>query len=130
MTVFVDTSALFALLDRDDQMHDAAALSFPRLLDTGSLLTHNYVVVETTALAQRRLGLGAVRALTTALLPAMSVTWVTPDLHAAATAALLAAGGRRASLVDWVSFEVMRQQGISTAFAFDADFAAQGFSTV
>lgn len=37
------------------------------------------------------------------------------------------AAGRRVSLVDWTSFLVMRRRGITTAFAFDADFAAEGF---
>jgi len=38
-------------------------------------------------------------------------------------------GAMRASvsLVDSVSFEVMRHEGIDQAFAFDADFEAQGF---
>jgi predicted nucleic acid-binding protein len=37
---------------------------------------------------------------------------------------------RRTSLVDWVSFEVMRRRGIETAFAFDRDFATAGFAVV
>ncbi len=45
-------------------------------------------------------------------------------------AALLAAGHRSVSLVDWVSFELMRAERIDCAFAFDADFARQGFATV
>lgn len=34
---------------------------------------------------------------------------------------------RAPSLVDFVSFEVMRERGITTAFAFDDDFRRQGF---
>jgi predicted nucleic acid-binding protein len=33
-------------------------------------------------------------------------------------------------VVDWVSFEVMRREGIGSAFAFDAAFDAQGFRTI
>ena len=36
--------------------------------------------------------------------------------------------GRRPSLVDWVSFEVMRRRGLDVAF--DRDFAARGFDVV
>jgi predicted nucleic acid-binding protein len=43
---------------------------------------------------------------------------------------MLAAARRKVSLVDWVSFEVMRRTGIDVAFAFDDDFRAQGFRTV
>lgn len=47
-----------------------------------------------------------------------------------AAAALVAAGRRSLSLVDCVSFEVMRRLAISTAFAFDRDFARVGFQTI
>ena len=94
------------------------------------LLTHNYVVLETTALTQRRLGGAAVRALHEDLLPLVDVVWVDEDLHRAAVTALLAGIRRRVSLVDWVSFELMRRRGIETAFAFDRDFGVQGFETV
>ena len=43
---------------------------------------------------------------------------------------MLAGGQRAVSLVDWTSFLVMRRRGISTSFAFDDDFAAQGFRTL
>ena len=37
---------------------------------------------------------------------------------------------RDVSLVDWTSFEVMRRLGIEQAFAFNDDFAAQGFGVL
>jgi predicted nucleic acid-binding protein len=42
-------------------------------------------------------------------------------------ATLLAAGRRKLSLVDCVSFELMRGCGCNHAFAFDAHFEEQGF---
>ena len=48
-------------------------------------------------------------------------------LHERAVAALLTAGDRDLSLVDCVSFEVMRRSGLDTAFAFDEGFTKQGF---
>jgi predicted nucleic acid-binding protein len=53
--------------------------------------------------------------------------WVDEAAHAAGVAALLAALPTRISLVDFVSFEVMRERGISRAFAFDDDFRKAGF---
>jgi predicted nucleic acid-binding protein len=41
---------------------------------------------------------------------------------------MLAAGRRRLSLTDCVSFEVMRRSESATAFAFDTHFTEQGFS--
>lgn len=53
------------------------------------------------------------------------------DLHEAAVTALLAAAQRQLSLVDWVSFTVMRRRVIDEAFAFDDDdFTDQGFTLV
>jgi len=41
----------------------------------------------------------------------------------------LTAARRQLSLVDCISFEVMRRRGIKTAFTFDDHFAEQGFET-
>ena len=95
-----------------------------------TLLTHEYILVEVMALAQRRLGLGAVRRLVDDLLPLIEVAWVDPTLHAEARESLLAAGRRTVSLVDWTSFLVMRRHGVRRAFTFDDDFASEGFEVV
>jgi predicted nucleic acid-binding protein len=86
------------------------------------------VVVETTALVQRRLGAEAVRDLHDRLLRPVSIVWIDKATHDAAVSALLAGGPT--TLVDLVSFEVMRRLEIETAFAFDRDFARQGFALV
>jgi predicted nucleic acid-binding protein len=126
--IFADTSALYALLDADDAAHGRARAFFEA--DPLPLVTHNYVVVETASLVQRRLGPALVRALLEDLMPAVDMRWVDEDLHRAALSAFLAAVRRRTSLVDWVSFEIMRREGIDRAFTFDRDFAAQGFAIV
>ncbi len=60
----------------------------------------------------------------------MEVLWVEPDVHAAAVATLLATDQRGVSLVDWVSFAVMRRYGLRRAFTFDEGFRRQGFELV
>jgi predicted nucleic acid-binding protein len=128
--IFVDTSALLALLDRDDEFHARAATVIRSLGVDEALLTHEYVLVETTSLAQRRLGLQAVRSLVDDLLPLLEIAWVDEPLHAEAREAMLAAGRRTVSLVDWVSFLVMRRHGVRRAFTFDQDFALEGFEVL
>ena len=130
MGVFVDTSALYAVLDRDDDNHALAAEAFSSLLDRELLLTHGDVAVEATALVQRRLGMDAVRALVDDVLPAFELVFVDESLHHAALAALLASGARDVSLVDRTSFELMRRRGVTEAFAFDDDFHREGFTVL
>ena len=127
----MDTSALHAALDSDDEHHNSARSAFADLGTSGeSLLTHNYVALETIALVQRRLGLDAVRTLIDDLLPAMDLLWIDRATHQEACARLLGEGSRRVSLVDWASFTVMRRLGIDVALAFDAHFGDHGFKTI
>ncbi|MBA2488391.1 MAG: PIN domain-containing protein [Chloroflexi bacterium] len=128
MTVFVDTSALYAVLDREDPAHGLAVRALKRLRDADeSLLTHAYVEVESVALVHRRLGWPGLDALTDALLPLIEVSYVDEDLHVAARSAMRAARSN-VSFVDWVSFTFMSRESVRTAYAFDHDFALQGFT--
>jgi predicted nucleic acid-binding protein len=129
MRLFLDTSALLAILNMDDNFHPQARDNWSQWVGEGVvLLTSSYVVVETTALTQRRMGMGAVALLHEDILPVVRVEWVTPDLHRDGVVALLAARRRDLSLVDYTSFELMRRLGIRTAFAFDRHFVEQGFT--
>jgi len=131
VNVFVDTSALLAVLDRSDERHAAARRTWTTLLDgTHALLSHNYVLVETAAVLARRLGLDAVRVFERDVRPVLDLVWVTREVHEAAVGAHLAARRRALSLVDCVSFEVMRRTGVRSAFAFDPHFREFGCETI
>jgi predicted nucleic acid-binding protein len=131
MSVFVDTSALFAIMDADDNNHARAAGVWRELIGSGqALVTTSYVLVESSALIQSRLGLEAVRGFCDDLVPVLSVEFVTSDIHRLGTAALLAASKRGLSLVDCVSFETMRELGIRSAFTFDRHFREYGFTAL
>ncbi|MDQ6774246.1 MAG: PIN domain-containing protein [Candidatus Dormibacteraeota bacterium] len=131
MHLFVDTSALYALLDADDAHHLEAEAWFAgwtaRIGET--LLTHNYVVVEIAALVQRRLGQAATRALFEDLVPVVSVVYVDEPMHHLAESAYLTVPAGP-SFVDCVSFQVMRARGLREAFAFDDHFTKQGLQTL
>lgn len=131
MSVFVDTSGLFALLDADDTHHERARSAWTRLIEEGvRLATCSYTLVEAYALVRKRLGVRALRSVVEDLVPVLDVHWLDEDTHAQATAALLAAGRRKPSLVDCASFVLMRQLGITRAFTFDRHFTEQGFERV
>ena len=129
MTVFVDTSALYALLDRDDAGHDRALRGSERVLGE-ELVTHSYVVVETVSLVRRRLGAEAADRLIDDVLPAIKIVDVDEALRGRAVAAFRAGVSSTVSLVDRTSFECMRILGISRAYAIDRDFEAEGFELV
>ena len=125
----MDTSAFIALLDRADPRHEAVRSTFLDLADR-ELVTHGYVVAETLAVARRRFGVGGVIALLDDLLPVLAVLPVEPSLHASAQARYRASLPSGTSFVDQVSFGVMTQEAIDTAFALDADFVAAGVDVI
>jgi predicted nucleic acid-binding protein len=126
MRIFIDTSALYAILDDDDSSHGTALDTWRVLVPGSELVTHNYVVVEAMALVRNRLGRDAVAVLVDSMLPMVEIIWVDELLHAAAVEGCRARAWS-ASLVDHVSFVVMRRAGIDVAFAYDSDFEAAGF---
>jgi predicted nucleic acid-binding protein len=129
--VFVDTSALFALLDRADSNHNPAAVAWKSLIERqANLVCTNYVLVEAFALIRHRLGMQAVRTLQDDIVPMLDVKWLAQEDHQAGVAAFLTAANRQLSLVDCTSFETMRSMGIQAAFAYDRHFAEQGFALV
>ncbi len=73
------------------------------------LVTTIYVLVETFTLLQSRLGLKAVREFQADVTPVLHVEVVTPEMHRLGIAVFLSASRRSFSLVDCVSFEVMRE---------------------
>jgi|GEM_PF-6482631 len=94
--VFVDTSALLALLDASDSNHAKAASVWERLLSEDRVLVAtNYVLLETSALAQRRFGLPAVRVVQDHFRPVLHVEWIGEACHEQAMAAVLSSRRRK-----------------------------------
>ena len=129
MNLFVDTSAYYSLLDHKDKNHRNAKRIWDRLMDNDDvLITNNYVLIETTALVQNRLGMGACIDFQDIFVPLTEIYWIEQEIHQASVAALRTANRRKLSLVDCVSFEVCRRYGIDDIFAFDHHFEEQGFT--
>jgi predicted nucleic acid-binding protein len=127
MRAFVDTSALYALFDEDDDRHGQARETLALCHQRGiRLVTHAYVVVESLALVHARLGRAAVRRLVQGLLPIVDWHAVPRDLHERALAAYVADRGR-ASFVDWTSFTFARDEQLEAVFGYGRDFERQGF---
>jgi predicted nucleic acid-binding protein len=129
--VFADTSGLLALLNPKDENHARADRAFASLrARQAALVSTSFVLVETYALIGRRLGLDAVRRFRADFAPLINVVWVDEALHEAGLDLLLERRKRLLSLVDAVSFVMMRQRRIGEAFAFDPHFEEENFSLV
>ena len=129
MSVFADTSGLYALLVGSEDGHTELVRAFRNVLSSDRpLRTTSYVLVETIALLQSRIGLEPLRDFDEHVFPLLSVEWVSQDLHRRGARRLLSMENRRRlSLVDCVSFEFMRQQGISDVLGLDRHFEEAGY---
>jgi predicted nucleic acid-binding protein len=129
--VFLDTSALVAVADEDEERHETATEKWLEMLERSwPLVTHSYVAVELAAVLHRTIGKRAAAVQVSDLLGPVEIRWVTPSLHAEAFAGFRESRRAKVSLVDHVSFTVMRGEEVSTAFAFDDDFRRAGFETI
>jgi predicted nucleic acid-binding protein len=128
--IFVDSGVWLALSNWRDQYHQVAASYYRTLLDErATFITTNLVISESYELIRRRGGhrwairfLHSVRSSTFIHKVHSSVT-----LEQEAERILEQYADQDFSYVDAVSFALMRQRTISTAFAFDTHFRVAGF---
>ncbi len=129
MSVFVDTSGLYALLVGSEDGHASMVRAFRGVVEQQrALRTTSYVLIETVALLQHRVGLEAVRDLDDHVFPLLSVEWVSDELHRRGMRRLSRENRRRLSLVDCVSLEFMRQRAIDDVLGLDRHFEEAGFA--
>ena len=129
--IFLDTSAIVAMVDHRDEFHERAIKTAEELSGSGhQLWTHNYLIVEASAVLQRKLGIENALTLLTRSEDMARIHWVTAEEHERAVYRLGQRNRRKLSFVDCVSFVLMEQLGITTAFAYDSDFENEGFEIV
>ncbi len=125
--IFIDTSAFYAASDKSDQFYTIAKGLFEKIQkDRLEIVTHNYVVVETVALLQRRLGhMCALRFLKS--LDEIAVFFIDNALQSKSLEKFKTHVSTKISFVDCVSFIFMEHQKIKTFFGFDSHFKKSGF---
>ena len=130
--LLVDSSAYFALLDRDDSYHSQALAIRDRLIAEGwRLFTTSFVLAETHALLVNRLS----QQIATQFLQDLehsttTLVWVTPDDVQRATAIIYQYDDKDFSLTDATSFAIMERLRIPYAFTFDHHFAQYGLAVL
>lgn len=127
--VLVDTSAVFALVDRSDANHQAAAATLRALRTrrTTPLLT-NFIVAESHALLLARIGDDVARRWLRENV--WTIERVSEEDEHEARQIIERYSDKTFSFTDATSFAVMRRRGLRTAFAFDPHFRQYGFNIV
>jgi len=131
-SLLVDSSAYFALLDRDDACHSQALAIRDRLIAEGwYLFTTSFVLAETHALLLNRLN----QPVATKFLQDMeqsttTLVWITPTDVQRAKAIIYQYNDKDFSLTDATSFSVIKRLNISYAFAFDRHFSQYGLDVL
>ena len=129
--IYIDTSAFLAVLDADDKNHPSAKKVWESLLtEEQPLSCSDYILVETIAIMQNRLGIEAVRSFHENIFPLLTISWSEEAVYLTGLSNVLIAARRKLSLVDCISFEIMRRHGIRTVFTFDKHFKEQGFDCI
>ena len=128
MKLLIDTSAILALVLRDDR-HHARAISFERASPTARFVLTDLIIAEVATRLRARAGAARAVAVARDLLRSRryEVLFVDPEILAGALGWMERCGDKRLSLTDCASFEVMRRLGLTTAFTFDSDFRDCGF---
>ena len=123
--LLVDTSAVYALIDRDDTYH-RKAVSLLRSLPRRGLnpLLTNFIVAESHALLLSRLGAEVAR--DWLLRQIWPVEQVNPQDEGRAKEIIQKYIDKTFSYTDATSFAVMERLGIKEAFAFDPHFRQYG----
>lgn len=136
MIVFVDSSALKANYDADDDCHQEATELMRKIAaretDVSSFITTDYVLDEAVTLTRfahsHRKAVDLAEAALTSKF--MRVVYSDEDLFLDGMRIFKQHTDKEWSLTDCVSFATMRKYGMKTAFTFDAHFKQFGWATI
>lgn len=128
-SVFIDTSAFYALLDRRDRWNGAARQHLAAITDERRpLATSNLVVAETHALARSSLG----HQVAIRWLDSLDINLImqTEADHHEVRNLLARYEDKDFSYTDALSFVLMQRLAIPVAFTFDAHFRQYGLEVI
>ena len=136
MLVFVDTSALKASYDADDDYHEQAAALMTKIAaretEVTSFVTTDYVLDEAVTLTRFAHSHRKAVELAEATLASefMRVIYSDESLFSQGLSIFKEYSDKEWSLTDCISFATMRNYGLKTAFTFDTHFKQFGFTAI
>jgi len=126
--IFIDTSAIIAFMNEDDEFYKDSFNIFSNLLEErAKIISSNYILLETMLILKNRIGIEAVKVLKNDILPVIKTCWIDEDIHNFCVNTQIAANRKKVSFVDFTSFEIMRRLNIRQAFTYDNHFEDMGF---
>ncbi|MBI5179795.1 MAG: PIN domain-containing protein [Nitrospirae bacterium] len=131
--IFIDTSAWFALADKDDAYHKKAASIYPSLLKSHtSLVTSNLIIAESYILILKELGHDAainfLEGIKTS--PRIFKIYSNEEIETDAEEILAKYDDHDFSYADAVSFAIMKELKIKKAFCFNKHFLTAGLEKI
>ena len=125
--MLIDTSGFLCLLHKDEPEHAESVRVYS---EASHFLTHNYILDEFAALANKRnlpreKSLRFSRSILTDV--TIELIWVDAVLHESAVTLLEKRTDKSYSLCDAVSFVLMRERGMAEALTTDRHFEQEGF---
>lgn len=125
---FVDTSALFAYVNRKDPAHAHISQRLDQF--EGRLISSNFVLDETITLCRYRLNHAAALKIGRILLDpeVIELKRISPEDEKQAWDLFALRSDQKYSFTDCTSFVLMRRLGIIHVFARDSDFEKEGFT--
>jgi predicted nucleic acid-binding protein len=131
--VFLDTSGLYALVDRKDTHHSGARTIVERLLRGGRrLVATDYVLAETVNLANARSGTRVAGRVLDLIEQSsgIRIEWIGTARFDSTKAFFRKHADHTYSFTDCTSFVVMRELKLSQALTTDRHFAQAGFDAL
>ena len=129
-TIFVDTSAWYAIFDTDDSNHLSAVsqkdkIAFP-------LVTTNFVIDETITLITKNLGAHTAYKIGNELLTEhfAKIVRISLEDEKEALEIIRKYSDKKFGFTDCTSFVIMEKSNIKTAFSFDIHFKQYGKFTI
>ena len=128
MKLLADTSALLALVLRDDRNHEAAA-AFVRAHPQARFVLSELILAEVATRIRVRAGAGRAVAVARGLLDSRryELFFTDAELLGEALTRMDRFADKRLSLTDCSSFALMDRLAVQSAFTFDVDFRNCGY---